>query len=455
MPQTKTKITLLGIGLLIIIAITYTVFIHNPAHNFIRVEKAILDNGMEIYVVPYDRAPTVTHMIWYRIGGADEPNKKSGIAHLFEHLMFKATKNYPAGAFSQKVAELGGQHNAMTSQDFTVYYQRIPKQHLETVMSLEADRMVNLVLSEDDFQTERNVVLEERSLRVDSNPQALANEQISARLYQDHPYGIPVIGWRDEIENMPYEAAQTFYQNYYVPDQAIMVVVGDTTLESVLMLAKKHFGSIPAREAKRPDRPIIDFTKPLKEKTPLTFTDPRFQQSIWQHRTRLMPFTNENEREMAALTIGIQILGSGANSRLYSRLIRQDKTANYVNASLDPIGINAAEIRLFAIAKNNDDLDKMEQAIHEEIEQMRRSPPSKSEVLRAANVLASENLYAMDGQSDMAFNFGYRLVLGNELDDLTNYPKMLFRISPQEVQDALSKHMDADQSVTAYLSPSE
>ena len=441
-----------AIGILLVVG--FNAYSRTETSNrSISIERAVLNNGMEIIVIPYDRAPTLTHMIWYKIGGADEPKGQSGIAHLFEHLMFKATKNRPAGEFSKTVAALGGQDNAMTMADFTAYYQRIPKQHLETVIAMEADRMVNLRLSADDFETEKRVVLEERSLRVDTRPQALANEKIRTRLYQNHPYGIPVIGWRDEVENMPYQAAKIFYDNYYAPQQALMVVVGDTHLDEVVGFAKKHFGIIPASQAQRPKRPAIDFLKPLKDLDPVVFEDARLQQFIWQQLTRITPLSTENKREMLALDMGIHILGGGSNSRLYRRLIRQDKTANYVAADVNILGINAIEVSVFAVAENDTQRYRMEAAIKEEIEQMRQILPTNAEISRAVSALAADELYAMDGQASMAFNFGFNLALGNDLDDLNDYPKLLSDISGQEIQQAMNKHIRSDQSVIAHLMP--
>src|SRR5215469_8249747 len=214
-------------------------------------QKAVsfmLKNGLQLVVVPDHRSPVVTHMVWYRVGGADDPPGLSGAAHFFEHLMFRGTKTVPNGELSKIVTRNGGQDNAQTSYDFTVYFQRIAKDRLPIMMGLEADRMVNLDLSEPNLQSERDVVLEERHLRVDSQPQAMAQEQMEAALQLTHPYGRPVIGWEKEIRSIGRAQAIDFYQHHYAPNNAMVMVAGDVTPEEVRKIAEEKYGAIPSRE---------------------------------------------------------------------------------------------------------------------------------------------------------------------------------------------------------------
>jgi zinc protease len=186
-----------------------------------------LDNGMEVVVIPDHRAPVVTHMVWYKIGSADEPPGKSGIAHFFEHLMFKGTKNHGPGEFDARVAEIGGNQNAFTSYDYTAYYESVSPDALETMMSYEADRMRNLILTDNVIGPERDVILEERRLRIEGSPDALLSEEIMATLYQSQPYRVPVIGWMHEMEQLNRVDAVAFYDRYYAPNNAVLVVAGD------------------------------------------------------------------------------------------------------------------------------------------------------------------------------------------------------------------------------------
>ncbi len=205
-----------------------------------------LENGLEVVVVPDRRAPVVTHMVWYRVGGADEPPGKSGIAHFLEHLMFKGTSKIPSGEFSKIVARLGGQDNAFTAQDITSYFQRVAKEKLPQVMEMESDRMANLRLDEKEVLTERKVIREERRSRVDNDPSSLLQEQMMAALYIAHPYHTPVIGWDTEIKELTREDALRHYKKYYAPNNAVLVVTGDVEPDQVMALAKDTYGKIPA-----------------------------------------------------------------------------------------------------------------------------------------------------------------------------------------------------------------
>src|SRR5437879_1112870 len=213
--------------------------------NGARISHFVLANGLEVVVIPDHRAPVVTHMVWYRVGSADETPGKSGLAHFLEHLMFKGTANNPEGRFSQVVATIGGQENAFTSSDYTGYFQRVPRDELKAMMELEADRMTGLALTDDVVRPELSVVLEEQNMRVANNPGARLGEQMEAALYLNHPYGRPVIGWRQEIEQLTREAALAFYGRFYTPNNAILVVAGDVSVAEIKALAEETYGKVP------------------------------------------------------------------------------------------------------------------------------------------------------------------------------------------------------------------
>ena len=235
-----------------------------------------LDNGMDVVVIEDHRAPVVVHMVWYRAGAADEDPGVSGIAHFLEHLLFKATDDMESGELSRVVAENGGSDNAFTSQDYTAYFQRVAADRLDLMMTMEADRMRDLQLSEDDIATERDVILEERAMRTDNSPGALLNEQMQAALYQNHPYGIPVIGWRHEMEQLGLDEAMAYYRKYYAPNNAILVVAGDVEPEEVLAMAEEHYGPLEPTEGLEPRaRPLEPV--PLAERR-ITYEDPRVSQ---------------------------------------------------------------------------------------------------------------------------------------------------------------------------------
>lgn len=208
------------------------------------IQSGKLANGLEIVVIPDHRAPVVTHMVWYRNGSADDPIGKSGIAHFLEHLMFKGTRSHPQGEFSDVVAELGGQENAFTSNDYTAYFQRVGKDHLKTLMGFEADRMTNLVLSDEVVNPERDVVLEERMMRTDTDPNAQLQEAVHASLFAHHPYGTPIIGWDHEIRGLDRHDALDYYGRFYTPENAILVVAGDVTYPEVEALARDSYSTL-------------------------------------------------------------------------------------------------------------------------------------------------------------------------------------------------------------------
>src|SRR6201998_2853505 len=219
-----------------------------------------LDNGLQVVVIQDHRTPVVTQMIWYKVGSSDETPGKSGLAHFLEHLMFKGTAKHPANEFSQTVLKVGGNENAFTSNDYTGYFQRIPKEKLPLMMEFEADRMTGLILKDENVLPERDVVLEEYNMRVANNPEARLNEQIMAALYLNHPYQRPVIGWHQEIEKLDREDALAFYRRFYAPNNAILVIAGDTDVKEVRQLVEQYFGkiepqsAIPARRI-RPQEP--------------------------------------------------------------------------------------------------------------------------------------------------------------------------------------------------------
>src|SRR3954468_21942299 len=208
-----------------------------------------LGNGMQVVVIPDHRTPVVTQMVWYKVGSADETPGKSGLAHFLEHLMFKGTAKHPAGEFSKTVLRIGGNENAFTSTDYTGYFQRVPREQLPRMMEFEADRMTGLVLKDENVLPERDVVLEEFNMRVANNPDARLSEQIMAALYLNHPYGRPVIGWRQEIEKLDREDALAFYKRFYAPNNATLVITGDVELNDVRPMAERTFGRIAPQPA--------------------------------------------------------------------------------------------------------------------------------------------------------------------------------------------------------------
>src|ERR1700757_1186893 len=290
-----------------------------PAQAAPTVSDFKLGNGLEVVVIPDHRAPVVTHMIWYKVGAADETPGKSGLAHFLEHLMFKGTEKNPGDAFSRQVAEIGGQENAFTASDYTGFFQRVPRNHLKEMMALEADRITGLVLTDDVVRPELNVVLEEQNMRIANNPGARLGEQMDAALYLNHPYGRPVIGWRPEIEQLNREDALAFYRRFYSPNNAIVVVAGDVTAEEVKADAEATYGKIADRaEANPRHRPM----EPQQEAPrTVTLADLRVEQPSVSRDYLVPSESSAKPGESEALEVLAHVLGSGENCRLYRALV--------------------------------------------------------------------------------------------------------------------------------------
>src|SRR4051812_15585459 len=352
-----------------------------------------LKNGLKLVVIPDHRAPVVTHMVWYHVGGTDDPPGLSGEAHLFEHLMFKGTKAVPNGELSKIVARNGGQDNAQTSHDFTVYFQRIAKDRLPIVMGLEADRMVNLDLSEPNVVTERDVVLEERHLRIDSEPQSLAQEQMSAALQLTHPYGRPVIGWEKEVRSIGRAQAIDFYQHHYAPNNAIVMVTGDVTPNEVLKIAEEKYGAVPSRElAPRPE----ETAPPRLAETRINFALPGTKLPQLLRMYRVPGYVKSPKGTAEAMEVMTAILGNGATSRLYKTLVVDKKLAVEAGASYDGNNRGPGTFYVYAVPRDGVSFDTLETAMDQVIATMMRANPEEGEFARAKTQLIANTTYQHD-----------------------------------------------------------
>lgn len=409
-----------------------------------------LDNGMEVVVIPDHRAPVVVHMVWYRVGSADEQAGKSGIAHFLEHLMFRGTKNLEDGEFSQIVARNGGQDNAFTSYDYTGYFQQVAADKLDLVMGLEADRMVNLQLTEDVVETERRVILEERAQRVDTNPAALLNEQMSASQYLAHSYRIPVIGWRHEIEQLGHKDVVDFYRRYYAPNNAILIVAGDVTGEEVLALAEKHYGPIP--RADTPPRKRLQEPPQISPRR-VELSDVRVAEPSWQ-RTYLAPSRNAGEtRHAIPLRVLADILGSGPTSRLYRALVVEQGIAAAAGAYYRGTGYDLTEFYFSAVPRNGGDLATLEAAVEAVIDDLLKNGITEGELERAKNSMLASAIYARDSLSAGARVFGSGMTSGLTVEEIESWPDLVQAVTLEQVNEAARAVLKIERSVTGLLKP--
>ena len=294
-----------------------------------------LANGLQVVVIQDHRTPVVTQMVWYKVGAADETPGKSGLAHFLEHLMFKGTAKHPVGEFSQTVLKIGGNENAFTSEDYTGFFQRVPRDQLAMMMEFEADRMTGLILKDENVLPERDVVLEEYNMRVANNPEARLTEQIMAALYLNHPYGRPVIGWHHEIEKLDREDALAFYRRFYAPNNATLVIAGDVEAKDVRPMAEQTFGQVQPQPAIPAQRIRPQEPPPIAPRT-VTFADPRVEQPKVMRYYLVPSATTAASGESAALDVLGQLMGSGSNSYLYRALVVDQPLAVSASAGISP-----------------------------------------------------------------------------------------------------------------------
>ena len=409
-------------------------------------ERFILSNGMRAVVLPDHRAPVVTHMIWYRVGSADETPGKSGLAHFLEHLMFKATKDRPAGEYSKIVARNGGQDNAATWLDYTNYHFRVAKDRLPLMMRMEADRMVNLQLADAEVLPERGVVLEERRQNVDSSPAAILDEMVNAKLFAGHPYGVPVIGRIDEVAKLTRADAVDWYRTWYGPENAILVVSGDMTAAELKPLAEDIYGRIPRRgDLKVRAWPPV---KPIAASAEVVYRDPKVSQSTW---SRNWLGVKMGDADAAALQVGMQVLAGGRTSRFYRQLVEDGKAvmahgyssemeaAGTLSISLTPTPGNSVKtISAAAMVIANRFIDQ---------------GPTAEELTRAKSMLAAEAVFRRDNQMDMANWYGAMLTAGLSLEQIAEQDARVASVTTADVKAAMGRYLRGTRYVDSLLAP--
>ncbi|PVB63235.1 pitrilysin family protein [Labrenzia sp. 011] len=404
-------------------------------------ESFTLDNGLQVVVIPDRRAPVVTHMIWYKAGSADEPEGQSGVAHFLEHLMFKGTKKHPNGEFSKIISERGGQENAFTSTDYTAYFQRVAKQHLPLMMELEADRMENLVLSDAVVDPERDVVLEERRMRVDSNPGSQLREAMNAITFVNHPYGSPVIGWQSEIEALNKDSAIAFYDRFYTPNNAVVIIAGDVDIDEVRRLAADTYGKV-ARRAE-PGARVRPVEPPLAGERRIAVSDARVRQESVSE-TWVVPSRNTGAGHTPeALDVLSYILGEGPSSRLHKSLVLDQKAAISAGAFYQSTALDDGRFGVYATPRPGHTLEDMEQLISREIQLLLETGVSEEEVERAKNSMIASAIYAQDSQSGLARLFGGALATGQTIEDIQSWPSQVKAVTAEDVLEAARAYLTA------------
>ncbi len=408
-----------------------------------------LQNGMQVVVIPDHRAPVVTQMIWFKVGAVDDPPGVSGLAHFFEHMMFRGTRQVPGDAYAQTIARNGGEDNAFTTHDYTAFYEQIAVDRLKLAMDLEADRMANLDLNDNSVATERDVVLEERRMRVDNNPQALLGEQMSAALHLSHPYGRPVIGWPEEVRRIDRVSAQDFYDHHYAPNNAILVLAGDVTPDQVRVMAQAEYGKLPARDLK----PRAEFSEPPRiAETRITVQRPDARVPVFSRIYRVPSYAQAAPGQAEGFEALAQVMGGDETAALYRTLVEQKKLASDAGCSYDGYARDAAEFSVYAVPRPGVSLEQLEKAVDQVIQGFTAAPAAAADLTRAKTQLIASVTYRRDSQYAMATAYGTALMIGLTVDDVNSWPQRMRAVDGAGVQKAAQGLLKRN-AVTAYMLP--
>ena len=410
-----------------------------------------LENGLTLVVIPDRRAPVVTHMVWYRVGAADEPAGKTGLAHYLEHLMFKGTKRIPPGEFSKIIKRFGGNDNAFTSRDYTAYFQRIASDKLGMVMEMEADRMQNLQLSEKDVQTELEVIKEERRQRTENDPRTLFGERLQAALFVAHPYRRPVVGWMADVEHLTLSDVMAFYRRFYTPANAIVVVAGDVKPDEVKKLAEKHYGALkntvePKPRWRTPEPPSLAARR-------IVMKSARVRQPAFQ-RLWLAPSYRTAKDGMAhALDVLADALGGGTTSVLYRRLVVEEKVAAWAGAFYSGDDRDYGTFGIYATPAPGVSPEKLEARIDAVLKDVLERGIDEKRLERSKKSMVASAIYALDSQFALARIFGEALATETGIGSVLRWDERIARVRAQDVLKAARAVLQPANSVTGWLLP--
>ncbi|MCH2547095.1 MAG: insulinase family protein [Alphaproteobacteria bacterium] len=444
--MTRLLTRLITLGILLLGLLPAMVHAAEP----VEVDTFTLENGMKVVVIPNHRVPAVSHMVWFRIGSADEPRGYSGLAHYLEHMMFKGTDKLKVGEYSQIVSKHGGDHNAFTSYDYTGYYVNIAKEYLPLAMELEANRMVNLKVDDEEFLKERAVIMEERSMRTDNQPAALLREQMMAALYINHPYHTPIIGWRHEMEALNRKQVFDMYHRFYHPNNAVLIVAGDITAKELKPLAQKYYGVLPRGEEL--SRDWTAEPKAVAERRVVLRDSKVLQQAF--RRYYLAPSIVNGETEHA-IPLGLlsQIAGGSQTSRLYQELVVKRKLATSAGAYYDGIDLGPSAFVVSATPAENVSLETLEAAVDEVLAEIMQKGVNADEMERAKTQSKADVIYARDGLQSLAYIIGQLYMAGLDEQFFNQWTDKIDAISPVQLQDAAKYIFKPERSVTGWLLP--
>ena len=413
-----------------------------------------LANGLDVVVVEDHLAPVVSQMVWYRCGAADEDAGHSGIAHFLEHLMFKGTPTVPAGEFSKIVARNGGEDNAFTFYDYTAYFQTIAADRLELIMKLEADRMQNLSLADDQVYPERDVIVEERRQRIESSPQARLAEAMRYALMANSPYGRPAIGWKQEMEALTTADAVAWYKKWYTPSNATLIVVGDVKPDQVKALAEKYYGPIPSHPVPPRTRPQVAPLGGAVQR--LTLRDENIHEPAFSRIYMAPNYSEKTKKTALALEVFDEIFGTGTTSRLYKALALKLKVATSVSSSYDDTAVDPIAYDISAYPAPGKDLKDVEAGVDGVIQDLLKNGVTDAEVADAKTRLQAQAILARDSLMGPAHSIGEAVATGQSIDDVESWPDNIAAVTKDEVNEAMRGVFGKDATgVTGWLLPAD
>ncbi|MED5603083.1 MAG: pitrilysin family protein [Pseudomonadota bacterium] len=435
------KPLLIALGLSLI---TLTARAELPTHEF------QLDNGLDVLVREDHRAPVITVMVWFKAGSIDEAPYETGLAHVLEHMMFKGSKRLDAGEFSRTVARFGGSDNAFTSYDFTAYFQQYEASRLPLALELEAERLKSLKIDDESFRRELQVVMEERRQRTDDKPTALAWEKFQAVARPGTGYAHPIIGWRDQLAQLQPQQARDWYDRFYVPGNATLVIAGDVTPEQVRPLVEKFFADLPRGET--PPRPETTLNPPPGERR-MTLRLPVRVPALYMSYNVPSLTTADHQDDFYALTMLGGVLDGGTSARMESNLVRGQRLAAGLGAGYDGLQRGNGTFTITATPNPAVSLDQLEAAIKAEIEKIAEQPPSEAEMDRVRAGVLAEQIYQRDSVMGQAMELGTLSVLGLDWRLAGQFDDNLEAVTPEQVQQAARKWLVAERSAVAHVIP--
>ncbi len=409
-----------------------------------------LDNGMKILVKPDHRAPVVTSQVWYRVGSSYEHNGITGISHVVEHMMFKGTEKHPPGAFSEIVAANGGDENAFTSRDYTAYYETLAADRLEVALALEADRMHALLMDAEQAAREIRVVQEERRMRTDDDPQALTRERFRASAFLSSPYRWPIIGWMSDLERLDRETLVDWYERYYAPDNATLVVVGDVEPARVRELAEKHFGPVPPSGIEhRPPRREVEQNGERR----ITVKAPAELPYLMMGYKVPSLITAGDPADAYALEVLAGILDAGDSARLSRELVRGSQVAAGASAGYGLVSRLGTLLTLTATPAEGVDVGELESALRDQVERLREQPVTAEELERVKAQVMAADVYERDSIFYQAMELGILETVGLGHDALDDYVERIEAVTAEQVRDVARRYLDDDRLTVAILDP--